>query len=68
MPEVKRPVQTIEVNYICDKCEHGMLEKIAEANPETGETPHRCMICGHEQSFKWLSYPRIDHIGMNEKL
>lgn len=68
MPEVKRPVQTIEVNYICDKCEHGMLEKTTEANPETGETPHRCMICGHEQSFKWLSYPRIDYIGMNEKL
>lgn len=68
MAEIKRRVQPIEVNYICDKCEHGMMEKTADMNPKTGESPHRCMICGHEQVFKWVSYPRIDYIGEDESL
>lgn len=63
MAEVKRAVRTIEVNYVCDKCQHGMMNKSAETNPQTGETPHKCVICGHQQSFQWISYPRIDYIG-----
>ena len=68
MAEVKRKVQAVEVNYICDKCEHGMMKKFAEMNEKTGETPHKCMICGHEEVFKWVSYPRIDYIGEGETL
>lgn len=68
MPEIKRPVQTVEVNYLCDKCGHGMLEKSGDMDPQTGETPHHCMICGHIHSFKWVSYPRIDYIGIGEKV
>ncbi len=67
MPEVKRPVQTIEVNYVCDKCEHGMMQKCGEINEDTGEVPHKCVICGHLQSFEWVSYPRIDYVGEGEK-
>jgi len=68
MPEIKRPVQTIEVNYVCDKCGHGMMQKAGDTNPQTGETLHRCMICGHEQTFKWVTYPRIDYVGVGEKI
>lgn len=68
MPEIKRPVQTIEVNYVCDKCGHGMMQKEGEMNPQTGAILHRCMICGHEQTFNWVSYPRIDYIGVGEKI
>ncbi|MFT5576630.1 MAG: transcription elongation factor Elf1 [Bermanella sp.] len=68
MGEIKRKVQTIEVNFICDKCSHGMMEKSADINPKTGETPHKCMICGHEKIFKWITYPRIDYIGEDEIL
>ncbi|MDB6060386.1 MAG: hypothetical protein JWM78_489 [Verrucomicrobiaceae bacterium] len=68
MPEIKRPVQTVEINYVCDKCGHGMMHKSGETNPTSGETPHKCMICGAEQVFKWVSYPRIDHIGIGEKI
>ncbi len=68
MPEIKRPVQTIEVNYVCDKCNHGMMQKVGEMDRQTGEHPHRCMICGHEHTFKWISYPRIDYVGVGEKL
>lgn len=68
MPEIKRPVQTVEVNYVCDKCGHGMMEKTGDMDTQTGETPHRCMICNHAQSFKWVSYPRIDYVGLGEKI
>ena len=68
MPEIKRPVQTIEVNYVCDKCGHGMLEKVGEMDTQSGEALHRCMICNHNQTFKWVSYPRIDYIGVGEKI
>lgn len=68
MPEVKRPVRTIEVNYLCDSCGKGMLHKVAEADPETGDTRHECVICGHEQVFQWLVYPRIDYVAEDEKI
>ncbi len=68
MPEIKRAVQPVEVNYVCDKCGHGMVQKSGDMNPQTGEIPHRCMICGHEHIFQWVSYPRIDYIGLGEKI
>ncbi len=68
MPEIKRPVQTVEVNYVCDKCSHGMMEKVGEMDAQSGETLHRCMICNHSQTFKWVSYPRIDYVGVGEKV
>lgn len=66
MPEVKRVVRPIEVNYICDACEQGMMEKIAPMNAETGDIEHKCMICDHHQIFQWKHYPRIEHVGENE--
>jgi predicted RNA-binding Zn-ribbon protein involved in translation (DUF1610 family) len=68
MPEIKRAVQTVEINYVCDKCGHGMMQRSGEINPSSGEIPHRCMICGAEQIFKWISYPRIDYVGIGEKI
>ena len=66
MPEVKRPVKPIEVNYLCEKCEHGMMKQSAPVDDASGETPHECLICGHEQSFKWVSYPHIEYIDVEE--
>ncbi len=68
MPEVKRPVKTIEVNYICDECGHGMMEKMGDVDPETGDHPHACVICGHQQTFKWVTYPRIVYVGLDENI
>lgn len=68
MPEIKRPVQTIEVNYVCDKCGHGMMQKQGEMDPSSGAVPHCCMICGDEKIFKWVSYPRIDYVGVADKI
>ncbi len=66
MAEIKRAVQTVEVNYICDKCEHGMMQQCGARDEETGDTPHKCVICGHQQNFEWLTYPRIDYVGEGE--
>lgn len=68
MAEVKRPVKTIEVNYICDECEHGMMEQRGEFDPAEEARPHVCVICGHQQDFKWVSYPRIVYIGEEEEI
>lgn len=66
MPEVKRNVQPVEVNYICDKCEHGMMQKTGEMDSKSGEIEHKCVICGHPQIFKWVSYPRVEYVGEDE--
>lgn len=68
MPEIKRIVKPVEINYVCDKCSHGMMQKTADMDKQTGEVEHKCMICGHVQVFKWLSYPRITYIGEDEVL
>lgn len=66
MPEIKRPVQPIEVNYLCDQCGHGMMARSGEQDEQSGDTPHKCVICGYSQNFQWVSYPRIDYIGVDE--
>lgn len=68
MPEIKRAVRTVEVNYVCDKCGHGMMQKIGHMDPSSGEILHRCMICAAEHVFKRISYPRIDYVGIEEKI
>lgn len=66
MAEIRRRVVPFEVNYICDSCKGGMLEKCGETDPTTGETEHKCLICGSKQSFKWISYPRIDYVAEDD--
>ena len=68
MAEIKRAVQTVEINYVCDKCGHGMLQKVGEIDPSSGEILHRCMICAAEHIFKWVSYPRIDYVGLDDRI
>ena len=68
MPELKREVRPVEVNYLCDACGKGMMARAGERDPATGEIEHRCLICDHRQSFKGRAYPRIDYLGTDEKL
>jgi hypothetical protein len=67
MPEVKREVRPVEVNYVCDACGQGMMARSGDMDRETGDIPHRCLICDHSHTFKWREYPRIDHIGLDEQ-
>ncbi|MCB1848791.1 MAG: type II citrate synthase [Halieaceae bacterium] len=68
MPEIKREVRPVEVNYLCDACGQGMMVGAGAMDPETGDIEHRCLICDRRQRFKWREYPRIDHIGLDESI
>jgi DNA-directed RNA polymerase subunit RPC12/RpoP len=68
MPEVKREVRPVEVNYICDVCGKGMMSRSGEIETKTGEIEHRCLICNHQQTFQWREYPRVDYVGVDEKI
>jgi hypothetical protein len=45
-----------------------MMSRTGDMDPETGDIEHHCLICDHQQSFQWREYPRIDHIGLDEKI
>ncbi len=68
MPEVKREVRPVEVNYVCDGCGQGMMSPSGEPDTTTGDIEHRCLICDDKQTFKWRQYPRIEYIGLDENL
>ncbi|MCB1699407.1 MAG: type II citrate synthase [Pseudomonadales bacterium] len=68
MPEVKREVRPVEVNYVCDACDQGMMSRCGDMDAITGDIAHRCLICNHEQIFQWREYPRIVHIGLDEDI
>ncbi len=66
MPEIKREVKTVEINYVCDECGYGMMLQVAPRNEETGEVPHECAICGHGQIFKGVTYPHIAYLDVED--
>jgi DNA-directed RNA polymerase subunit RPC12/RpoP len=68
MPEIKREVRPVEVSYLCDACGKGMMSSTGDMDPASGEIQHRCLICDHQQTFKWNAYPRIEHLGLDEKI
>ena len=68
MPELKRRVIPVEVNYECEDCGHGLLQAVGEEDSVSGEVLHECMICGTQRSFVGNRYPRIDYIGEDEVL
>ncbi|TXS90719.1 type II citrate synthase [Parahaliea maris] len=68
MPETKREVRPVEINYICDACGTGMMTRCGEMDPQSGDIEHRCLICDHRQFFQWREYPRVEHIGMHDEV
>ncbi|KZX58239.1 type II citrate synthase [Halioglobus sp. HI00S01] len=68
MPEIKREVRPVEVNYLCDKCNQGMMAQCGSMDETSGDIEHRCLICDHKQTFQWRAYPRIDYVGADEAL
>ncbi len=68
MPETKREVRPVEVNYICDACGQGMMSRCSEPDTASGDIEHRCLICDNRQTFKWREYPHIEHIGLDENV
>lgn len=44
------------------------MAQSAPMDPSTGDIEHTCLICDHQQMFRWRAYPRIDHVGLDESI
>lgn len=61
MAETKKPVQTVLITYVCDKCGAGeMLPTGIMQLTDPPKWPHRCGACGHEQTF-YCKYPKLGY-------
>ncbi len=60
MPEVRRDVKPVEVNYLCDKCESGMVI-CTDQSSASAKRPHKCVICGEHYEFDKI-YPKIVYV------
>ena len=40
MAEIKREVRPVEVSYLCDECNQGMLVQSGPMDPDTGDIEH----------------------------
>jgi predicted SprT family Zn-dependent metalloprotease len=65
MSEVSRKVTPYEYNYICDKCNGGMMRS-TDTKDEAGLTIHKCMICSNKLSLS-KSYPHVEYFGEGEE-
>lgn len=65
MAEILRKVTPFEYNYICDKCNNGMMKATGEKNSD-GAFEHKCMICSHTD-YLTKSYPHIEYFGEGEE-
>ena len=60
MPEIKKPVKSIRIDYMCDVCKKGYMSPNGELL--TMDPPHywhKCKSCGTEQALV-KSYPCIE--------
>lgn len=62
MAQMKTPVQTVRVDYVCDKCREGVMRPLnimLTVYPPL--YPHRCTHCDAEKTL-WETYPYIDYV------
>lgn len=60
MAEKYTPVETVKVEYVCDKCGVGTMtrdnRKPFAYLTDPAQFPHICLHCKHEQTFT-VNYP-----------
>ena len=64
MPEIQNPVQTLFVNYLCDKPDCDGVYQRSTATVQMSDPPqyqHTCSVCSDIQNFK-VSYPVINYL------
>lgn len=61
MPEKKTKVDVHMMEYVCDKCNKGMMGFIGQRKPGVDGRSmmmlHKCSACGALQAFKNIMYP-----------
>ena len=62
MPEREFELRPVGVDYICDKCNTGVMELSGNMMLTTHPPlyPHQCNACGHMQNFD-QKYPTVKH-------
>lgn len=65
MAEILRKVTPYEYNYICDKCNSGMMRATGNVD-DKGAFEHKCMICSNVQSLS-KKYPHVEYFGEGEE-
>lgn len=69
MPEVTTPVTPVQISYICDKCNVGMMTSTGTAQTSFPfSLVHCCDHCGERETFRGKTYPRIEYVTKKEKL
>ncbi len=62
MPEITNDVQTVMIDYLCDKCKEGVMRRYGDmiftTNPP--QVPHKCNKCGLERNFTDI-YPKLGY-------
>lgn len=60
--EIKLPIETFQIHYVCDKCEKGLMK--THGSPyitSPRQFPHKCENCGHTENFLH-KYPYIKQV------
>lgn len=60
MPETEKPVQTFQVDYLCDECGEPMRSDGRCLTSYPAQYPHVCRN-GHTKTFSGATYPRFTH-------
>jgi hypothetical protein len=61
MPEVRQPMQSVQVNYLCDECGESMTPTGIHQPVSPPRIQHKC-IAGHEQWFSGKQYPLMEWV------
>ena len=63
--EQKREVKTMQVDYICPKCEVGNLRPLLNALMTYPiKYPHQCNVCNYYEVFS-IQYPYLEYETIN---
>jgi hypothetical protein len=63
--EAKHIVQPVEVEYVCDSCNTGVMRSTGVGLMSSPpQYPHKCNHCGSQSTFK-LIYPYITYERVN---
>ncbi len=66
MPTIIKPVNVVEVDYLCDDCRIGKMRHTGMSLMSTpAKYPHRCTHCNAHQNFNSI-FPHTGHRKVEE--
>lgn len=66
MPEKITPMQSVQIDYVCDECGIGVFHALGTTLlTYPPKYPHKCTHCNAQKTFLEI-YPHIDYVLMQE--